>query len=219
VDDEPEIVDFVSRYLERDGFRVISAATGIDAVRIAREENPSLVVLDVMLPGCDGFEVVRRIRSDNPVPILMLTARDEEADRVLGLEIGADDYLTKPFSPRELTARVKALLRRSEMSGAQGGIMRFGDLEIDTFRRRVRLAGRDVDLTAIEFSMLKLMASNPGKSFTRDELLDRVWGEEYAGDRRTVDVHIRHLREKLEDPAGTRKLFRSVWGVGYRFEG
>ncbi len=213
VDDEPEIREFVRKYLERDGYLVLEAADGDAALARARE-GVDLLVLDIGLPGPDGLEVTRRLRNHSPVPILVLTARGEEADRVIGLEVGADDYLTKPFSPRELVARVKALLRRSRMpaAGPSGG-----PLVIDAEARQVRLEGQIVELTPREYELLRTLASYPGKSFTREELLDKVWGAEYVGDTRRVDVHVSKLREKLTRP-GHPAPIRSIWGVGYRFE-
>jgi DNA-binding response OmpR family regulator len=214
VDDEPDIVAIVTRYLERDGHSVSSAADGLTA-RARLPEGFDLVIFDVMLPGLDGFELVTAARQLGPVPILMLSARDEEADRVLGLELGADDYLTKPFSPRELAARVKALLRRASMPSASS-TQRSG-LIIDAQARRVTWMGELLELTPREYDLLRVLAHTPGKTFTRDELLDRLWGREYAGDSRRVDLHISNLREKLTRAGGTSPL-RSVWGVGYRFE-
>lgn len=213
VDDEPEIRDFVRKYLERDGFLVVEAADGESALARAKE-GVDVLVLDIGLPGPDGLEVTRRLRAHSPVPILVLTARGEEADRVIGLEMGADDYLTKPFSPRELVARVKALLRRSRMPAAG---LSSGPLVIDAEARQVRLEGQVVELTPREYELLRTLASYPGKSFTREELLDKVWGPEYVGDTRRVDVHVSKLREKLTRP-GQPAPIRSIWGVGYRFE-
>lgn len=213
VDDEPEILELVRRYLERDGFEVLGARDGATALELARQ-GVDLVILDVMMPGPDGLEVTRTLRyvRGSPVPILILSARDEEADRVAGLEVGADDYLTKPFSPRELVARVKALLRRSRMAplAATG-------LHVDLEARRVQLDGDYVELTPREYDLLKTLWQAPGKNFTREELLDRVWGVEYLGDTRRVDVHISKLREKLSRP-GRPAPIRSIWGVGYRLE-
>ena len=213
-DDEPEIVEFVTRYLERDGYTVVVARDGPTA-RDKALRGVDLVILDLMLPGIDGLEVTRQVRATSVVPILMLTARAEEADRVLGLELGADDYLTKPFSPRELVARVKALLRRSRMPSV--GSTQSAGLVIDADARRVSLDGEPVELTPREYDLLRVLALTPGKTFTREELLDRVWGPEYVGDTRRVDMHISKLREKLTRP-GSVVPIRSVWGVGYRFE-
>lgn len=213
MDDEPEILELVRRYLERDGFEVLGARDGATALELARQ-GVDLVILDVMMPGPDGLEVTRTLRyvRGSPVPILILSARDEEADRVAGLEVGADDYLTKPFSPRELVARVKALLRRSRMAPVPAA-----GLHVDLEARRVQLDGDYVELTPREYDLLKTLWQAPGKNFTREELLDRVWGVEYLGDTRRVDVHISKLREKLSRP-GRPAPIRSIWGVGYRLE-
>ncbi|CAB1129729.1 two-component response regulator [Candidatus Hydrogenisulfobacillus filiaventi] len=221
VDDEPAIVELVQYNLEREGFVVDTEADGPAALRRARSERPDLIILDVMLPGMSGLEVCRALRQEMDVPILMLTARKDEVDRVLGLELGADDYVTKPFSPRELVARVKAILRRSQKgreADAGGGAVGIRGLLVDPARRRVELDGQPVDLTFTEFELLQTLARNPGRAFSREELLSRVWGEDFFGDVRTVDVHIRHLREKLkEDPQNPRYL-ETVRGVGYRFK-
>lgn len=214
VDDEPEIRGFVRRYLERDGYAVVEAANGTDGLNLARQ-GADVVVLDLMMPGLDGLEVTRLLRSTSPVPILMLTARGEEADRVAGLEIGADDYLTKPFSPRELVARVKALLRRSRLPSA--GSVSTGTLVVDASTRQICMEGEAVDLTPREYDLLRTLVSCPGKNFTREELLNRVWGAEYLGDIRRVDVHICKVREKLMRD-GKPCPIRSIWGVGYRYE-
>lgn len=214
VDDEPQILEVVRRYLERDGFEVLGARDGATALELARQ-GVDLVILDVMMPGGpDGLEVTRTLRyvRGSHVPILILSARDEEADRVTGLEVGADDYLTKPFSPRELAARVKALLRRSRMAAAPAS-----GLHVDLEARRVQVDGEFVDLTPREYDLLKTLWQAPGKNFTREELLDRVWGVEYLGDTRRVDVHVSKLREKLSR-SGRPAPIRSIWGVGYRLE-
>jgi two-component system alkaline phosphatase synthesis response regulator PhoP len=215
VDDEPAIQELVRFALEREGFEVSVAQDGWAALAEAERVKPDLVVLDLMLPGLNGFEVCRALRATSDVPVLMLTARKEESDRIQGLDLGADDYVTKPFSPRELAARVKAILRRSRGSeretGAEGGLV------VDAERRRVLLDGQPVELTYTEFELLRVLAGHPGRVFTRDELLTRVWGADFYGDARTVDVHIRHLREKLhEDPVAPR-FIETVRGVGYRF--
>lgn len=214
VDDEPEIRSFVRLYLERDGYQVIEASNGEEGLALARQ-GPDLVILDLMMPGLDGLEVTRLLRATSPIPILILTARGEEADRVVGLEIGADDYLTKPFSPRELVARVKALVRRSRMPTV--GSLAAGGLVIDATHRQISSDGIPIELTPREFELLRTLVANPGKNFTREELLNRVWGEEYLGDFRRVDVHICKIREKLVKEGKTCPI-RSIWGVGYRFE-
>ena len=215
VDDESPIRGFVRRYLEKDGYEVIEAANGRDALQLARL-GVDLVILDVMMPGLDGFDVARHLRGDSDVPILMLSARTDEVDRVTGLEVGADDYLSKPVSPRELMARVKALLRRSRLSGARS-VAPQRAIVIDSEARQVWVRGERVELTPREYALLKTLASTPGKNYTREELLNRVWGPEYMGDTRRVDVHISNLRDKLSR-SGEPAMIRSVWGVGYRFE-
>ncbi|MDH7570853.1 MAG: response regulator transcription factor, partial [Armatimonadota bacterium] len=194
IEDEARIVDVLTWYLQKEGWQVLAAGEGESGLRLACEENPDLVVLDLMLPGLDGLEVCRRLREESRVPILMLTARDAESDKVIGLETGADDYVTKPFSPREVVARVRALLRRSGYGGAAGReSLRFPGIEIDLNERGVTVAGQSVRLTPTEFQILSLLASEPGRAFTREEIIERVSGVEYI-DARTVDVHIRHLR-------------------------
>lgn len=220
VEDEATVAEVVGRYLERDGYRVRRVADGARAMAAVAEFRPDLVVLDVMLPNRGGLEICRELRAVGSTPVIMLTARGEEQDKILGLELGADDYVTKPFSPGELVARVKAVLRRSgESAGAAAGeVIRAGDLEIDTATRRVMRAGAGIDLTAREFDMLAHMAAHPGRVYTREHLLRDVWGYDFFGDDSTVTVHVRRLREKLEpDPARPRYI-TTVWGVGYRFE-
>jgi DNA-binding response OmpR family regulator len=215
IEDDPHISDLVAMYLRRDGFRVLQAEDGDRGLAHASTANPRLVIVDVGLPGkVDGFEVCRRLRRDNDVPVVMLTARDDEVDRVLGLELGADDYVTKPFSARELVARVHAILRRSAGRRAAEAptTMAMGELEIDTGRREVRGPGGPVPMTTREFDLLAYLCVNRGLALSRRQLLDGVWGEDWYGDERTVDVHVRQLRKKLGDglPLVT------VWGVGYR---
>jgi two-component system, OmpR family, alkaline phosphatase synthesis response regulator PhoP len=220
VDDEPGIVTVVRDYLDRAGYRVLTAGDGVTALRLARAERPSLLVLDLMLPGLDGLDVTRALRRD-PVtaqlPIIMLTARVEEADRLIGLELGADDYLTKPFSPRELVARIRAVLRRAEGVGSYSGALRAGGLVIDLERRVVRRHGAPVDLTATEFDLLATLAREPGRAFTRSQLVERVYDTEYAGYDRTVDAHIKNLRRKIEDDPRDPRYVLMVYGVGYKF--
>ncbi len=215
VDDEPSILQLARMYLERDGFRVEDARDGEAALAAVKRLQPDLIVLDVMLPKLDGFEVCRRLRSSgNSAAILMLTARDEDVDKILGLELGADDYLTKPFNPRELVARAKAILRRSSaVPRDQSGPVRFDELEINPLRREVRLGPRTVDLRAQEFDLLLTLAAQPGRVFTREQLLQLAWGFDYYGQTRTVDVHIAHLRRKLE---GGKVRIETVPGVGYK---
>jgi DNA-binding response OmpR family regulator len=218
VEDDHHIADLVDMYLRREGYRVLQAGTGEGALARAGQERPRLVVLDVGLPGgMDGLEVCRRLRASAPtaaVPVLMLTARDGEVDRVLGLELGADDYVTKPFSPRELVARVKAILRRSSMAAPSPTLLHAGEVEVDTARREARVRGAVVSLTAREFDLLQYLAENPGLVLTRRQLLDGVWGPDWFGDERTVDVHVRQLRKKLGEGDGFP--LATVWGVGYR---
>jgi two-component system response regulator ResD len=217
VDDEPIVREVVCAYLQRDGFDTIEAGDG-EAALLAASNDPalSLVVLDVMIPEPDGLEVCRRLRARSDTPIILLTARGEEADRIVGLELGADDYVTKPFSPRELATRVKTVLRRSQPAPAQAPIA-FEDLVIDPASRDVVLDGNPLQLTAKEFDLLAFLASHPRQVFSRDQLMDRVWGYQAAFDTGTVTVHVRRVREKIEkDPAHPKRL-QTVWGVGYRF--
>ncbi len=220
VDDEPRIVQIARDYLERAGFRVVSASDGQQAVRLVREERPALLVLDLMLPGMDGLDVTRTLRRDPQLaglPIIMLTARVEEADKLVGLELGADDYLTKPFSPRELVARVRAVLRRSEGAATTSSVIRIGDLVIDPDRRGVTVAGQAVELTATEFELLHILAREPGRPFTRAQLLEQAYDASYAGYDRTVDAHIKNLRRKIEPDAHEPRYVLTLYGVGYKF--
>lgn len=220
VDDEANVRKLVKSYLEREGFQVLEAADGAEALTQARRERPDLVVLDLMIPEIDGIEVGRILRAESDVFILMLTAKTEEADKLIGLGVGADDYLTKPFSPRELVARVKAILRRGGDAAAPAGrsILRAGAIEIDPARHEARVGGRQLDLTSREFEILAELAVNPGIVYSRGKLLQNVWGYDYFGDARVVDVHVAKLRKKLEkDPAHPRYLI-TVRGVGYKLE-
>jgi DNA-binding response OmpR family regulator len=218
VDDEPIVRDVVVRYLEHDGHKTLAAASGGEAQRMLERELPSLVVLDVMLPGVNGLDLCRWIRSRSEVPIVMLTARGEESDRIVGLELGADDYLTKPFSPRELAIRVRNLLRRTaQPSGATTRTIAFGDIAVDAAAREVRKNGELLKLTLKEFDLLLFFASNPRRVFSRDQLMDRVWGYQSAFDTGTVTVHIRRLRKKIEDDASRPRHLETVFGAGYRF--
>jgi two-component system OmpR family response regulator/two-component system alkaline phosphatase synthesis response regulator PhoP len=218
VDDEPAILELVAFNLEQAGFTTLTAADGAEALQKAAAEKPDLVILDIMLPRVDGFEVCRSLRAKGNTPILMLTARREEVDRVLGLELGADDYLTKPFSPRELVARVRAILRRAAENRQQtDGILTYGDLVINPNSHVVTVKGQPVDLTLKEYQLLYLLAENRGRVFSREALLERLWEGEYYGDSRTIDVHIRHLREKIEENPSNPNYVLTVRGVGYKF--
>jgi DNA-binding response OmpR family regulator len=218
VDDEPIVRDVVVRYLQRDGFTTLEAGDGDDARRLIETGEPSLVVLDVMLPGTDGLELCRWIRGRSDLPVILLTARGEEADRIVGLELGADDYVTKPFSPRELAVRVRTVLRRSNGPSPRPQRLEFGDVVVDGTSRQVTKAGAPVTLTAKEFDLLAFLAAHPRQVFSRDQLMDRVWDYAASIDTGTVTVHIRRLREKIEpDPAHPRHL-QTVWGVGYRLD-
>jgi two-component system alkaline phosphatase synthesis response regulator PhoP len=217
VDDQPEIVRIVRDYLERAGFSVLTAADGAAAVVVARRDKPDLIVLDLTLPTMDGLDVARALRREGEVPIIMLTARTEEADRVSGLELGADDYVTKPFSPRELVARVRAVLRRTEARRLQGDVVKVGEsIELDAPRMVAMVDGRRVELTATEFQLLLCMARQPGRVFTRAQLLDAVHGVAVESYERAIDAHVKNIRRKIEpDPHAPRHL-QTVFGVGYR---
>jgi DNA-binding response OmpR family regulator len=217
VDDEPIVREVVVRYLRREGFDTLEAGDGLRAQELLREQEPSLVVLDLMLPGMDGVQLCRWIRGRSELPVIMLTARAEEADRIVGLELGADDYVTKPFSPRELAARVRSVLRRSHAGARPAEHLAHGDLELDLGAREVTKAGRPLRLTAKEFDLLWFLASHPRRVFSRDQLMDSVWGYEPAFDTGTVTVHVRRLREKIEDEPAKPRHLETVWGVGYRF--
>ena len=214
VEDETSIASFVALYLKNAGYRIRTVGTGREALEQVAQEKPSLIVLDLMLPDMDGLEVCRRIRQTSDIPILMLTARDEDVDKIIGLEVGADDYLTKPFNPRELVARVKSILRRSvpERREVQTKQIKHGDLEIDVGRREVLVVGKEIQLAPKEFDLLWELLDHRGLVLTRDQLLERVWGYTFAGDTRTVDVHVRQLRRKL----GEASPIVTVWGVGYK---
>ena len=225
IEDDPTVAEIVVRYLEREGFEATWEANGAAGLALALDQEPDLVVLDLMLPGMDGYEVCRRLRETLPVPIIMLTARGEETDRLLGLELGADDYVAKPFSPRELVARVRAVLRRAGgqvLPPAGATLVRAGTLVVDlAARQATRRRGGDpelVALTAREFDLLAHLCTHPGHAFARQELLEAVWGYTY-GDASTVTVHVRRLREKIEEDPSAPTLIRTVWGVGYRWDG
>jgi DNA-binding response OmpR family regulator len=226
VEDDPTLLDVLRYNLSKEGYDVLTAVDGATGLEAARTDGPDLVILDVMLPKMDGYEVCRILRRETTVPIMMLTAKTEETDRVVGLEVGADDYVTKPFSMRELMARVRAMLRRTEMmkkeavsnAGTPAASFKAGDFEIDSARHKVSRGGVAVELSRMEFALLEFLARNQGQVFSRDRLLEKVWGYDFAGDTRTVDVHVSWLRHKIEaDPAHPRHLV-TVRGVGYKFE-
>ena len=217
IDDEPSIINLVTAYLKPEGYEVFVASDGITGLKSARTFKPDLIILDVMLPGMDGIELLSRLRRESEVYVIMLTARTEETDKIVGLAVGADDYITKPFSPRELVARVKAALRRLKTgagSGLEGGMLSFKHIRMDTGARTVQVDENPIELTAIEFDLLKALAENRGRVLTREQLLEKVWGGEYFGEMRVVDVHLGHVRQKL----GRDDLIATVRGVGYRFE-
>ena len=216
VDDEQALAELVGSYLERDGFDVTLAGDGERAVELARELDPAVIVLDLMLPGLDGIEACRRIREFSDAYIVMLTARADESDKLVGLSTGADDYVTKPFSPAELVARVRAMLRRPRADAATAVSRRFGELEIDPAAREVTVCGEPIELTKLEFDLLDVLSAEPRIAFSRAQLLERVWGPGWFGDQHVVDVHLANLRRKLGDDASTQRYVRTVRGVGYR---
>lgn len=217
VDDEPKIAKLARDYLEQSGFRVTTVGDGKTALAAARHDRPDLVVLDLNLPDSDGLDICRSLRRESDVPIIMLTARVEETERLIGLELGADDYIAKPFSPRELVARVRAVLRRVHGGVRQPGVIRASDLEIDLGGHRVTRNGTPVQLTRTEFNLLAILAQHPGQTLTRDQMIDRLFGVTYEGLDRSIDAHVKHLRQKLEaDPADPRYVL-TVYGVGYKF--
>lgn len=219
VDDESAVRRLVSSYLEREGYQVLEASDGIEALRKARVEHPDLIVLDLMLPEIDGLEICRVLRAESDTYILMLTAKTEEADKLLGLGMGADDYLTKPFSPRELVARVKAILRRGEHDTVTNpAVIRSGSIEIDSNRHMAKINGKELELTAREFDILKQLAVRPGMVFSREQLLEMVWGYSFYGDPRVVDVHVAKLRKKMEKDPSRPEIIKTVRGVGYKLE-
>jgi len=217
VDDEQKIVKIARDYLEKSGYRVLSCADGLNALAAARSEKPDVIILDLMLPGMDGLDVCRTLRRESDVPIIMLTARSEETDRLIGLEIGADDYISKPFSPRELVARVRSLLRRAQGAVSQAGLIRAADLVIDEAGHRVLRGGEPIGLTRLEFNILTTLAQHPGQTFTRTQLLDRLFGITFAGIDRSIDAHIKNLRRKLGDDPLDPHYILTVYGVGYKF--
>jgi len=217
VDDEPKIAHLVRDYLEAAGYTVVLAYDGREALAAFRHEKPRLIVLDLMLPGMDGLDVARAIRKEKETPIIMLTARVEETDKLIGLELGADDYVTKPFSPRELVARVRAVLRRTEGRERAAPLLTAGDLAIDFEKRSVSVAGRPADLTPTEFDLLAVLARHPGRIFSRMELLERVQGYAYEGYERTVDAHVKNLRQKIEENPKKSRYILTAYGLGYKF--
>ena len=221
VDDEVDIVDFIGDYLTGEGYEVVEAYDGVQALDKMRQGRPDLVILDIMLPRLDGFEVCKQMRAESTVPILMVTAKGSDVDKIVGLEIGADDYIPKPFNPRELVARVKAILRRTYRQDYQPHIqtatLKYKDLSIDTERRRATIGGRLLELTMKEFDLLLFLMRNPGHVYSRNDLLDHVWGQDSFVGERTVDVHIRRLREQIETDASHPQYIQTVWGVGYKF--
>lgn len=218
VDDEKNIVELVKYNLEKEGYEVICAYDGLQAVDMARAEKPDLIILDIMLPGQGGLEVCRILRKETRIPVIMATAKGEEIDKILGLELGADDYVTKPFSPRELVARVKAVLRRTSTKIEEKDELIFGDLSINLVKHEVKVRGKVADLKPKEFDLLKLLSVNPGKVFTREFLLEQLWGYDYLGDTRTVDVHMRRLRQKIEKEPSSPMFLKTVHGIGYKFQ-
>jgi two-component system alkaline phosphatase synthesis response regulator PhoP len=218
VDDEPTILNTVKAYLEKEGYAVHTALDGSAALKAARALRPQLIVLDIMLPGMDGLEVLRRLRQESDVYVLMLTARADETDKIVGLTVGADDYLTKPFSPRELVARVKAILRRGGRTGVNEPVLAFARLRIEPDSRRAWKNDRLLDLTPIEFDLLCALARHPGRVLSREQIIEQVWGYDYYGDERVVDVHIGRLRKKIEQDYSDPTLISTVRGAGYRFE-
>ena len=219
VEDDPDTVNLVQMYLRRDGHKVLSARDGLEGLRLAREARPDLVVLDLMLPKLDGMEVCRALREESSVPIVMLTARVEEEDRLAGLDLGADDYVTKPFSPRELAARVRAVLRRIARDALDAGpsLLEYGSIVVDTRRHAVRVGQKGVTLTPTEFRLLATMVREPGRTFTRDQIIDQVFGYDFDGFDRTVDAHVSSLRRKIESDPRNPGYIHTVYGVGYRF--
>jgi len=220
-DDEEKICQIVKKYLERESFKVIECSNGLKAIEEFKKGNPDLVVLDIMMPGADGWEVCRELRKISDVPIIMLTAREDEVDRILGLEMGADDYVVKPFSPRELVARVKAVLRRAvdkKSPEDKKNVLSYEGVTINLDTRQVIINGKNVALTPKEFDILYILASSPGRIFSREKILESVWGYNYLGDARTVDTHINRLREKLSKANKEVSYVNTVWGVGYKFD-
>ncbi|MHB8156213.1 MAG: response regulator transcription factor [Desulfocucumaceae bacterium] len=219
VDDEPKIVKIVEHALVKEGFEVIKAGSGAEALELAAKDRPDLVLLDIMMPGMDGFETFQRLRAIMDVPVIILSARSDEIDRIVGFRMGVDDYQTKPFSPTELALRIKAVIRRvGENRGRDKQILEYGELSIDSGSRRLAVGGRKIELTPKEFDLLWLLASNPNRVFTKGQILDLVWDSTYYGDENTVMVHVRRLREKIEKEPSQPGYIKTVWGTGYKFE-
>ncbi|WP_044338220.1 response regulator transcription factor [Rossellomorea aquimaris] len=222
VDDEENIVDVCARYLMREGYEVSTASNGKEAIQLYNTFQPDIVILDIMMPEMDGWQAAETIREDSDTPIIMLTALGQEKDRIYGLTIGADDYVTKPFSPRELLLRVKNVLRRTYSTPkreAEREVLKWKDLHIDLDKRKVVVAGKEIDMTLKEFDLLTLLAGHPSQVFSKSQLLETLWGYEYLGDANTINVHIRRLREKIEVDPSEPQWIKTVWGIGYKFEG
>lgn len=220
IDDESDLIELVAYNLKKEGFSVCSAQNGMEALKLIQKELPSLIILDLMLPGIQGFEICKRLKNSSAtskIPIIMLTARAEEMDKVLGLELGADDYITKPFSPRELVARVKAVLRRIDTAATETPVIQIGDLQIDVEKYQVLFKGQPLNLSATDFKLLKFLAMNRGRVYSRDQLLQAVWGDEVFVEPRTVDVHITRLRSQIEENPAAPRYIKTVRGIGYKF--
>jgi len=219
VDDDVKLVELLELYFQKDGFIVYTANDGLTALKVARDKHPDILVLDLMLPGMDGWDICRTLRRDSEVPILMLTARDEESDRLVGLEIGADDYVTKPFSPKEVVARVKAILRRTKGSPTKPVQVHLGDVTINLEQYQVTKGGQPVELTPTEFKILELLATNPGRVFSRLQIVEQTQGYSFEGYERTIDAHVKNLRRKIENNSKEPEFIQTVYGVGYRMAG
>ncbi|MBQ3114601.1 MAG: response regulator transcription factor [Clostridia bacterium] len=217
VDDDVNICELLRLYLEKEGWEVLVAYNGIKAIELFKSQNPDFVILDIMLPGDDGFSICKTIRTVSNVPVIMLTAKGDVVDKISGLEIGADDYICKPFNPRELVARIKAVSRRSENVSNDRGIISYENLKVDMLNYQIFVSGKEIDAPPKEIELLYCLASNPNKVFTRDQLLNKVWGFDFYGDTRTVDVHIKRIRSKIDGASNSWGL-KTVWGVGYKFE-
>ncbi|MEQ8171947.1 MAG: response regulator transcription factor [Candidatus Eremiobacterota bacterium] len=219
VDDERNIVELMKFNLKKEGYEVATAFDGMEALRVAREEKPDLIILDLMMPELGGLDVCKTLRKESKVPIIIVTAKGEEIDMILGLELGADDYVTKPFSPKLLITKIRTVLRRTGQKSDEQEELHFDNLHINLIKHEVRLNDKKIDLKPKEFDLLKLLATSAGKVFTRDFLLEQLWGYDYLGDTRTVDVHVRRLRQKIEDKPSNPKYLKTVHGIGYKFQG